>query len=333
MDHQSEGDTGIWPPPQSKGRSRSQQLWFTGAIMLAAGIVLCLCTGILYLAAQQFLNRSAPVDITPLPVPTRPGGELTPTFPPDAPTPSEPTAAPTLEIAPTVTVPGDATLEPPAGPPTGDGNVNVPRFAGEPVIDGNLGEWIAVPSVESQYRVYTVEGWDGSADLEAVWQLGWTDQYLFVGVRVMDDIHVQTQTGTTIFRGDSLEMQLDTDRAGDFGDGLSPDDYQLVLSPGDFGGIPPQVVRFRGDAGGGIPEAPGHSIQVAAEQLPNGYTLEARIPWSDLGLTPAVEMVIGASLNANDNDSPGEAIQEVMESHVPGRTFSDPTTWGSLTLQ
>ena len=38
-------------------------------------------------------------------------------------------------------------------------------------------------------------------------------------------------------------------------------------------------------------------------------------------------------LNANDNDTSGTAVQEIMKSHVPSRTLTDPSSWGSLTLQ
>ena len=36
---------------------------------------------------------------------------------------------------------------------------------------------------------------------------------------------------------------------------------------------------------------------------------------------------------ANDNDTPGTAVQEVMKSHVATRTLTDPTGWGTLTLR
>jgi hypothetical protein len=74
-------------------------------------------------------------------------------------------------------------------------------------------------------------------------------------------------------------------------------------------------------------------VTVAAQQTDKGYNLEAAIPWSDLELTPAAGAVIGLALNANDNDTPGTAVQEVMMSHVAGRTLTNPTTWGTLTLQ
>ena len=72
---------------------------------------------------------------------------------------------------------------------------------------------------------------------------------------------------------------------------------------------------------------------VVAQATEQGYLMEAAIPWRDLNVTPSPGLVIGLAVNANDNDRPGTAAQEMMKSSVPGRRFGDPTTWGTLTLQ
>jgi hypothetical protein len=164
--------------------------------------------------------------------------------------------------------------------------------------------------------------------------VSWDDANLYLVVNVADDIHAQNQTGNQAFRGDSVELQIDTDRAGDYGPSLSPDDFQISLSPGDFAGLPPSAFRFQGTNGGDMLDAAApHSIFVAARPSGAGYILEAAIPWRDLGLTPAAGLVIGLAVNVNDNDRPGTAAQEMMKSNAPNRRFADPTTWGTLTLQ
>jgi len=208
------------------------------------------------------------------------------------------------------------------------------RLPAPPAIDGVLAEWEGVPTYESAFLVYQDDGWDGSDDLTAVWRLAWDETNLYIGVEVIDDIHLQSQTGNQIFRGDSVDMQFDTDRDGDFDSQLSPDDFQITFSPGDFAALPPSAFRFQGTTGGQILDAPGgHHVDLQAQKTPGGYILEAAIPWSDLNLTPAEGLVIGLSLNASDNDTPGPAVQEVMKSHVATRRFSDPTSWGTLLLR
>jgi hypothetical protein len=249
-----------------------------------------------------------------------------------------PTGTPTVGAEETA-APGEATeiaLAPTAtfgAPGVGTGaNVDAGRAAAPPTIDGDLGEWSGTPT-DSAYQVFNAEGWDGTDDLGASWQLSWDDANLYVAVTVTDDLHVQGQTGNQIFRGDSVDLQIDTDRDGDYAPAVSPDDFQITLSPGDFAALPPSAFRFQGTPTGTMVDAPGHRIAVAARPAGQGYTLEAAIPWGDLSVTPQAGMVIGLSLNASDNDSPGSAVQEVMKSHVPTRRFADPTSWGTLTLQ
>jgi len=231
-------------------------------------------------------------------------------------------------LAATATLPGE--LLTPSPPPAPD--VVAGRFA--PILDGDPADWASIPANTSPYTVFTGGGWDGSDDLDVTWQVAWDDAYLYFAFTVIDEVHSQSQTGNQTFRGDSLELQIDANRAGDLGPALSADDFQISLSPGDLGGLPPSAWLFQGTASGEMIDAPaGHTIAVAARPIAGGYTLEAAIPWHDLGLTPAPGLVIGLAVNANDNDHPGTAAQELMKSNAPGRRFGDPTTWGTLTLQ
>lgn len=224
------------------------------------------------------------------------------------------------------------TAEPPTPPPAAV-NVNVPKRPTSFQIDGSLDDWDAVDlAASSDALVYAVDDWDGSKDLEASWYLAWDEQALYVSVFVIDDVHAQYSTGSNIFRGDSLEIQLDTDRDGDFGSGISADEFQLEISPGNFADIAPEAWRFAGRNNGTYVDAPGHQIQVAAQPSDYGYLIEVRIPWSDINVTPTQGLVLGANLNVNDNDDEGP-LQEVMMSNVPTRSYRDPTTWGTLTLR
>lgn len=234
-------------------------------------------------------------------------------------------------IAPTVTLPGGFAT-PPQPPPASD--VAAPRATTTPAIDGNASEWAGLPVYSSPHIVFTADTWDGSDDLAASWQATWDDANLYLAINVADDIHAQNQTGNQTFRGDSIELQFDADRAGDYGPTISPDDFQITLSPGDFSTIPPSAYRFQGTAAGSMLDAPTpHGITVAAAASGAGYLLEAAIPWSDLNLTPTAGLILGLAVNINDNDQPGAAVQEMMKSNAPNRRFGDPTTWGTLTLQ
>ncbi len=313
------------------------------AIGAAAMLLLCVCAIGGYFAYQELL--ATPETLGPavptLTVSAEEGQEASLTATVESgeadgrpPTP-EVAASPTMEIATAPTV----TLEPPTeeapGQPAQSGSaVEAVRLPAAPVIDGSLAEWSEVPAWESAFIVYQTAGWDGSDDLQATWRLSWDDANLYIGVEVIDDVHVQTQSGNQIFRGDSVDMQVDTNREGDLGPRLSPDDFQFTFSPGDFVSLPQSAFRSQGTMDGQILDAPGgHHVTMAAQRTALGYNVEAAIPWSDLNLTPSVDMVLGLALNANDNDTPGTAVQEVMKSHVATRTLTDPTGWGTLVLR
>lgn len=311
---------GLEPEQPRSGRCGC---WLGVLALLLALTAICGTAG--YFAWQQ------------LGIPLEPGNLLArPTIPPlssPAPflndaiePPDNPLATALPNIAPTVTLPGDAAATSPE-------DVVAQRLNAAPRIDADLAEYDGLPVAESSFRVFAAQSWDGTEDLRARWRLGWDQDNLYLAVQVEDDTHVQTGTGSSIFKGDSLSVQFDAQRTADFGPQLSPDDYQIELSPGDFTQIPPSAYRFRGDDSGSAADFPGHSIQVAAVPTGSGYTLEAAIPWRDLGLTPEQGMILGIALNANDNDTPNTAVQEVMMSHIASRTLTDPTSWGTLLLR
>ena len=313
---------GLEPEAEKPGSS----LIFYAGVGIAVLFGLIVCGVATYFIWAQFADRTTVEETTSLDLPTATvAGAETAVATTDSPleTPTTPAIAPTSTLPATIAIVA-----------SGDGAVEAVRMDVYPTIDGSLGDWAGISGVSSAYRVYNTSNWDGSSDLTAVWQLAWDEEHLYVAVTVTDDTHVQTATGNQIFRGDSVDMQFDTARAADFGSGLSPDDFQITLSPGDFVGLPPSAFRYRGTDTGGILDAPGgNNVTVAAQPNGAGYTLEAAIPWSDLNLTPSAGLTIGLSLNANDNDTPGTAVQEVMMSHMPNRTLTDPTTWGTLTLK
>lgn len=305
-------------PPEEPQPGRRWLLLALGTLVGACLVVACVAAG--YFVLQPILAQ--PTFPAPPAIPTVPGAAETATA-----------AAATGETGEEGFVPPDATQQPAATVtlPSESSDAVATFVTNAPVIDGALDDWQGAAAVRSAHRVYAFSGWDGSDDLDAVWELAWDEGRLYVAVRVTDDVHVQTQDGALIYQGDSVELQIDINpdaRASR----VNPATSQIILSPGDFAGRSPSAARFRGTTDGELPHTPGHSIEVAARQTPDGYVLEAAIPWADVNLTPGEGTRLGLALNANDNDTPGVARQEVMMSSEPGRTLTNPSTWGTLIL-
>ena len=202
--------------------------------------------------------------------------------------------------------------------------------ASPPTLDGSLVEWYGVPIYLSPYVVYQDDEWDGTQDLTILWQWQWNAENLYLGAAIIDNTHVQTESGNQVFLGDSLELQIDTNPEDKTRS--DPDVYQLLLSPGNFNDIPPSAYRFRGTNNGSLANSPGFNMLVTAQRTTTGYTLEAIIPWSDLGILPQTRLTIGFACSATDNDTPNTARQEMMVSNVTTRAWNNPSTWGYLTL-
>lgn len=280
-------------------------------------------------AAACTLPGAAPP--TPFTFPT-PNLTLTAVFAPTV-TPSPP--PPTLPPLPTPTVGGAPPAVPtattaPAGSQRPNGTPLTASFlASPPTIDGDLSDWNTTPYTVN-HVVFGATAWSGSSDLSGTAYLGWDEQYLYVAVDVTDDTFVQTSTGALMYKGDEVEIQFDADLPGDFtSTSLSADDFQLGLSPGNFGSRSPEAYRWYPLAQSG----PLVSVQVAAKQTADGYALEARIPWAVFGVTPADGARYGFALSISDNDLAGAAVQQSMVSSVSTRTLTDPTTWGTLILE
>lgn len=198
-----------------------------------------------------------------------------------------------------------------------------------PTLDSVWDEWDST-KYPATYVVYGSSEWTNSADLEASFRVAWDSDYLYIAVKVFDDKYIQDATGMDIYKGDSLEILLDTNLYGDLNTAyLSGDDYQIGISPGkiDIDGEKEVFRWFPSGSAGGISGA-----KVASSEGDGVYRVEAAIPWSAFGVSASAGKQFGFGFSISDNDNPGEKIQQTMVSNLPYRSLTNPTTWTVLTL-
>ncbi|MBW8009625.1 MAG: hypothetical protein FVQ83_00090 [Chloroflexi bacterium] len=198
-----------------------------------------------------------------------------------------------------------------------------------PIIDGNLGEWPIVGYTASSV-VFGPGFYSGPADLTADFKIGWDATNLYIGVVVTDNLYVQNTSGAYLYLGDSLEIVLDASVSSDFYDTrMTFDDHQLGISPGLYspGGSPQAYMWYPTSKRGLLPV-----VNIAVIGTPDGYILEAALPWSLFGVFPAVDQHLGFAFSVSDNDAMGLNDQQTMISNVSTRFYSNPTTWGDLIL-
>jgi hypothetical protein len=200
-----------------------------------------------------------------------------------------------------------------------------------PTIDGSWSDW---SDYTTQYPitaiVYGRNHWTGADDLQASYAAAWDYTYLYIGVKVHDDVYAQNATGADIYKGDSVEILLDKNLYGDYyTQYLSSDDYQLGLSGGNpaTGKSPEAYLWFPSGSAGTKSD-----ITVALAQETGTYHIEARIPWSDFGINPTNGMHLGFAVSVSDDDDTSTNVQQSMASSAPYRSLVDPTTWGEIVL-
>jgi hypothetical protein len=247
-------------------------------------------------------------------------------------TAAQPTTAPTATSVPPTAAPQFTPTIPDMRP---RGGVVAKYMSTPPTIDGDWSEW---KDKHTEYPatnvVYGRENWTGPDDLAASFYVGWDDNNLYIAVKVRDDQYVQNMSGENIFQGDSVEILLDTKLKEDFYyTQLSPDDFQLGLSPGRGVGGPDTDTKeayrwFPSNIAGKQPDFPMATIQQQGV-----WRLEAAIPWSVFETKPTAGTNMGFVLSVSDNDDPNRNVQQSMVSNVAGRRLTDPTTWGNIRFE
>jgi hypothetical protein len=238
------------------------------------------------------------------------------------------TQTPIPSLTPTVSPP--PTLTPKAILPGRPGaHIAAAYFKDPPILDGNWDDWVT-PEYSANGVVYGSGNWTGAADLSSAFRVGWDIKNLYIAAKVRDDIYAQNASGNNLYLGDSLEILLDTDLKVDYYNNvLSPDDYQLGISPG-FGSIqgakeaylwfPRYLMGTRG------------AVQIESIPMADGYRVEAAIPWSVFGITPIAGYRYGFAFSVSDNDLPNQNAQQTMISSASKRVLTQPMSWGELFL-
>ncbi len=285
-----------------------------------------------------------PSAVVPQPTATQPqnnqpsDGAVTATSVPAQPPTATPTATATaLPPTPTNTaIPPTATNT--AVPPTPTatpvllrpkGNVKAYHFTSAPTLDGDFSEWKDAAVYAAHAVVFGKDKWYGDQDLAGDFQVGWDANNMYIAIKVTDQLYVQLASGANLYKGDSLEILLDTNLGADFYvQSLSPDDYQLGISPGQTfpGNHPEGYLWFPSTISG------ARTVKAFATATTGGYVVEAAIPWSIFGVTPQAGQHYGFALSVSDSDNDASAVQQKMVSNVSTRRLTDPTTWGDLVL-
>ncbi|MEM7134695.1 MAG: restriction endonuclease [Chloroflexota bacterium] len=311
-----------WATDKEKGFCSAVQGFEAGIIIQSIPVDSC--------SDQGHYNQAKAADWQPLTIVANLDGRWanSSNLPPPTSGTEEEHATPPVQLLPVNTTPTDSTGT--RTRPAAQGTFRASRITGL-VLDGDLTEWEAGQWISLQSVVWGNDQWDGQTDLSGTFQVRWSNDGLWLAIRITDDRYQSGPFGTNMWQGDGLEIHLDRELENDFTDSeLSPDDYQIGVN---FGPSLNQTTAYRWipyEEEGTIP------ISGASRETDDGYQAEMLLPWETFGISSSQRQpgtLIGFNLSVNDNDS-NSPSQETTLSASPARTnHHTPTEWGTLILE
>jgi hypothetical protein len=213
-----------------------------------------------------------------------------------------------------------------------------------PTIDGSFDDWRSVPEHDVDAAVSGAA--NRRAGLTATWQALWDGDGLYLHAVVMDPVITPAEgKPAQWWNGDAVSFELGPDpralaRTAPLRKGqdfhvilalLAGTDRRAAADVNTVGLSPRNKVVF---AGGSRRSA----IDVVARVREDGYELEARIPWSEVGRTIAPQRgdVLGMNVNISDANGPGAdwALRTMLSSNAKRSSNNQnlPARWQTVAL-
>ena len=174
---------------------------------------------------------------------------------------------------------------------------DIPRIDGI-TIDGKNDDWR-----DKGFRVETMVSDSGEVrlpwDFNPSFRLGWDDHGLLVLVTVTERQIVEADAPCDLDQKDSVEMLM----------GVAPGSPRLFRLLAGTGADPrfPQLRTFIRDRRA-PPDSKQIEVETAVQRTPSGYSLEVRLPWSNLGISPEIGKEASFQLGVYDVDASGSRL-------------------------
>jgi cellulose 1,4-beta-cellobiosidase len=182
-----------------------------------------------------------------------------------------------------------------------------------PTIDGNVDSiWSTATSYSLSNLVGTLPA---GADLTASWQGLWDSTNLYVLVTVLDSTLIQN---TSPSNGDSVEVYVDG--TNDKSTSYDSTDWQWVF-PWNSTNLQEWQHGTQGTNTTGIVWA-----QV---NITGGYRIEAKIPWSTIGVTAAQNNLVGLDFAINNSNVLGTRANKIFWSATADNDWTNPSLFGT----
>jgi hypothetical protein len=202
-------------------------------------------------------------------------------------------------------------------------------------VDGDLSDWAGVPEIAISSKNLVQGEFKDDADGSARAQIAYDDRFLYVAVRVRDNVVVSNIAPDDIkahWRTDSVEIDVDPTPRSE----STLTTFKMGVFPWDTAG---HVRAERdADANQGLIEETAPGTQLASKHTDDGYIIETAIPWASIGAKPVSGKALGFNLLLFDGDEKdarvGDGINKgrLAWSFRPG-IWGRAEQWGELKLK
>lgn len=157
-----------------------------------------------------------------------------------------------------------------------------------------------------------LSGTPTSTDLSASWNAAWDNNKLYVYVDVNDEAKIN-DSGTSWWEDDAVEIYIDGNN--DKNASYDANDFQIAFRWNDL-----------------VAKSSASNITFVMNAKANGYVLEAAIPWSSLGVSPATNKNVGFDVQINDDDEGAGRDAKISWNATADEAWRNPTYFGTIKL-
>lgn len=190
----------------------------------------------------------------------------------------------------------------------------MPRRTREITLDGDLREWADVPAITAGNTPETTRiqtEYQGDNVALAHLMLQYDDEYLYVAVDALDDVHYNVQdVGTTIWNGDCLQVTIHPGRHPNPYFGFDETEIQLAFAYNQLSGKKTCFLWYGFDMGRALETA---SLCVKRDDQAQTTRYEARVPLGEIGLSIPQLRAEGATFSFTLNDHDGKGFRGWVE--------------------
>lgn len=210
-------------------------------------------------------------------------------------------------------------------------------------LDGDLTEWAKVPAIRLQGRELVVRQpqlYRGRADLSADVRCAWDSKALYLSVDVTDDAFVQDYTGFNTWKGDCLQVGIDTEPSAGkeltgnlLADTGNRTNVEIDLALTKNG---PEAYRTLSPDAAKLPVRllTASEAQLAVTRTDHGLRYEAMLPWKSLGRAagPPPSKRLGFALAVNDMDDGKQLDPKALGLFAGVAGDKNPALFGGVAL-